>query len=235
MSQRGSRSSSQRTPTVRTQRTTGTTVTPAASLTTLDTTPVSSQVNKWVKVWRAWAFEESSDTAVSQKMVAKRTARLLGQHYIRDLSMLIFCMGCTTHNQDADECHQERQRGCFARNTLGVRVTYRPTMRSSAQKMAKIMDGKSSAVAIVQRFHILPLKNLYMVADQYPAKDPISTNNTSRAVNMPPLIGRSAKPQASLASVDQSKVKRMVGRWAGGSVGRSVSRSVRCLLASFCF
>lgn len=113
------------------------------------------------------------------------------------------------------------------------------TMMSSAQKMAKIMDGKSSAVAIVQRFHILPLKNLYMVADQYPAKPPISTNSTSRAVNMPPLIGQSPKPRAPFVG------RSIEGQSnAGRSVGRSVvhashlissHRSHVLAIASFCF
>lgn len=40
------------------------------------------------------------------------------------------------------------------------------TRRSRAQKMAKINVGKSNAVARVLRFHIFPLKNLYIVADQ---------------------------------------------------------------------
>lgn len=40
------------------------------------------------------------------------------------------------------------------------------TMRSISQKMAKIKVGNTIAVAKVVRFHFLPLKNLYMVADQ---------------------------------------------------------------------
>lgn len=49
------------------------------------------------------------------------------------------------------------------------------TMMSTDQKMTKITVGNSKDVASVLRFHFFPLKNLYIVADQYPAKDPIST------------------------------------------------------------
>lgn len=51
-------------------------------------------------------------------------------------------------------------------NASTINLVGTPTMRSRAQKMAKIIDGNTRAVARVQRFHILPLKNLYMVADQ---------------------------------------------------------------------
>lgn len=40
------------------------------------------------------------------------------------------------------------------------------TMRSRDQNIEKMIDGNSRAVARVLRFHFLPLKNLYMLADQ---------------------------------------------------------------------
>mmetsp|Transcript_48686 Transcript_48686/g.136159 ORF Transcript_48686/g.136159 Transcript_48686/m.136159 type:complete len:101 (-) Transcript_48686:990-1292(-) len=64
------------------------------------------------------------------------------------------------------------------------------------KNIANKVPGNNTAVSIVQRCHCLPLKVLYSLAEVNPAKDPISTNNSSIPIIMEPLFAGDKNPIA---------------------------------------
>jgi hypothetical protein len=68
---------------------------------------------------------------------------------------------------------------------------------SKVRNVAKQTPGKAKAVHSVHFCHNRPLKVLYKVAEAYPAKMPIITNNTSTAVAKEPRLAGDKNPAAA--------------------------------------